>query len=53
MYSLIATAKLNGVDPRAWLADVINRTADHPAPRLDESPPWNWTHQTTEAAAAA
>ena len=36
MYSLIATAKLNGVDPRAWLADVLARIADHPASRLHE-----------------
>jgi transposase len=42
MYSLIATAKLNGVDPRAWLADVLTRIADHPASRLDELLPWNW-----------
>ena len=36
MYSLIATAKLNDIDPRAWLADVLARIADHPASRLDE-----------------
>jgi transposase len=42
MYSLIATAKLNGVDPRAWLADVLARIADHPASRLHELLPWNW-----------
>jgi hypothetical protein len=30
MYSLIVTAKLNDVDPRAWLADVVARIADHP-----------------------
>ncbi len=42
MYSLIATAKLNDVDPRAWLADVLRRIADHPARRLDELLPWNW-----------
>lgn len=42
MYSLIATAKLNSVDPRAWLADVLARIADHPASRLDELLPWNW-----------
>lgn len=41
MYSLIATAKLNGVDPRAWLADVMARIADHPASRLHELLPWN------------
>src|SRR5438270_11967111 len=33
IYSLIATAKLNGVDPQAWLADVLRRIADYPASR--------------------
>jgi hypothetical protein len=42
MYSLITTAKLNGVDPRAWLADVLGRIADHPASRLDLLLPWHW-----------
>ena len=42
MYSLIATAKLNDIDPRAWLADVLARIADHPASRLDELLPWRW-----------
>jgi hypothetical protein len=42
MYLLIATAKLNGVDPRAWLADVLARIANHTASRLDELLPWNW-----------
>ncbi|OHB39154.1 MAG: hypothetical protein A2882_16120 [Phenylobacterium sp. RIFCSPHIGHO2_01_FULL_70_10] len=42
MYSLIATAKLNGVDPQAWLADVLARINDLPASRLDELLPWNW-----------
>ena len=42
MYSLIVTAKLNDVDPQAWLADVLARIADHPANRLDELLPWNW-----------
>ena len=42
MYSLIVTAKLNDVDPRAWLADVLARVADHPASRLHELLPWNW-----------
>lgn len=44
MYSLIITAKLNDVDPRAWLADVLARIADHPASRLHELLPWNWRH---------
>ena len=43
MYSLIATAKLNDIDPRAWLADVLARIADHPASRLHELLPWNWS----------
>jgi transposase len=42
MFSLIVTAKLNDVDPRAWLADVLARIADHPASRLHELLPWNW-----------
>ena len=42
MYSLIATAKLNDVDPRAWLADVLERIAGHPMNRLGELLPWCW-----------
>jgi len=42
MYSLIVTAKLNDIDPQAWLADVLARIADHPAQKLDELLPWNW-----------
>src|SRR6202034_519090 len=52
MYSLIATAKLNDVDPRAWLADVLARIADHPASRLHESLPWNWNRSQPAAHAA-
>jgi hypothetical protein len=51
MYSLIATAKLNGVDPRAWLADVLARIADHPASRLHELLPWNWKRAADRLAA--
>lgn len=36
------TAKLNDVDSRAWLADVLARIADHPAKRIAELLPWNW-----------
>jgi hypothetical protein len=39
---LIGTAKLNNVDPQAWLADVLRRIADHPASRLHELLPWHW-----------
>ena len=53
MYSLIITAKLNNVDPRAWLADVLARIADHPASRLHELLPWNWKHDHATNAAAA
>ena len=52
MYSLIVTAKLNGVDPRAWLADVLARIADHPASRLHELLPWNWRDAREPAASA-
>jgi transposase len=41
-YSLIVTAKLNDIDPQAWLADVLARIAGHPAHRTDELMPWNW-----------
>jgi len=52
IYTLIATAKLNGVDPRAWLADVLVRMPDHPAKRIHELLPWNWRRQCTAAEAA-
>jgi hypothetical protein len=42
IYSLIVTAKMNGVDPQAWLTDVLSRIAGHPVHRLDELLPWNW-----------
>ena len=42
MYTLIVTAKINDVDPQAWLADVLARIADHSSQRLDELLPWNW-----------
>ncbi|RZA15322.1 MAG: IS66 family transposase, partial [Lysobacteraceae bacterium] len=53
MYSLIVTAKLNDVDPRAWLADVLARIAGHPASRLHELLPWNWKTTLAQQAAAA
>jgi transposase len=42
MYSLIVTAKMNDIDPQAWLADVLARLPSHPAHRIDELLPWNW-----------
>ncbi len=42
-YTLIETAKLNGVDPQAWLTDVLTRIADHKINRIDELLPWRYT----------
>jgi hypothetical protein len=42
MYSLIVTAKMNDVDPQAWLADVLARLPSTPASRVPELLPWNW-----------
>jgi transposase len=52
VYTLIGTAKLNDVDPQAWLADVLRRIADHPTSRLDEQLPWHWKRTADQAAAA-
>ncbi|QPC95972.1 IS66 family transposase [Mesorhizobium sp. INR15] len=51
IYALIGTAKLNNVDPQAWLADVLHRIAGHPANRLDELLPWNWRSKPAAIAA--
>jgi transposase len=53
IYTLIATARLNGIDAQAWLADILRRIADHPASRLADLLPWNWKPQAIAAAAAA
>ncbi len=53
MYSLIVTAKMNGIDPQAWLTDVLSRIATHPAHRLDELLPWNWTSRVSTITAQA
>jgi transposase len=50
LYTLIATAKLNDVDPQAWLADVLARMLDCPAKRVGDLLPWNW-HAERRAAA--
>jgi transposase len=53
MTTLIMTAKLNDVDPLAWLADVLSRIAEHPVQRLDELLPWNWRKTTDPKKVAA
>lgn len=52
MATLILTAKMNDVDPQAWLADVLAHVAGHPVHRLKELLPWNWRAQSTAAIAA-
>ena len=51
MFTLIETAKLNGVDPQAWLADVLARIADHRITDLAALLPWNWRSHLDAAAA--
>jgi len=53
MYTLIESAHLNDVDPKAWLADVLARIADHPARRIDELLPWRWKAARQQNAQAA
>jgi len=52
IYTLIATAKLNNIDPQAWLADMLARLPDHPAKRIHELLPWNWPAKNVAAEAA-
>ena len=53
MATLITTAKLNDIDPQAWLADVLARIADTPVTKLAELLPWHWKPETTVIASAA
>ena len=53
VYALIGTAKLNGIDPQAWLADVIARISDLPVSRLPELLLWHWTSSSREDRIAA
>jgi hypothetical protein len=52
IYSLIESAKLNGLNPQHYLADVLARIADHPARRIAELLPWNWQPLDATRAAA-
>ena len=49
VYTLVETAKLNGVDPQAWLADVLARLPDHPARRIADLLPWAWASRQPAA----
>lgn len=51
LYTLIETAKLNDIDPHAWLADVLARIAETPAQRMSDLLPWNWKAQSLAVAA--
>lgn len=51
--TIIETAKMNGLDPQGYLADVLDRIHDHKINRLDELLPWNWSPLVTISAEAA
>ncbi len=53
MYTLIVSAKMNGIDPQAWLADVLARLPDTKVSRVPELLPWNWTPQSALSRKAA
>ena len=52
LYTLIQTATLNGLDPEAYLRDVLACIADHPINQIDDLLPWAWAAPSTTAAAA-
>jgi hypothetical protein len=51
MFTLIRTGKLNGIEPEAWLRDVLSRIGSHPINRLNELLPWNWAAAATPSVA--
>ena len=53
MYRLIVSAKMNDIDPQAWLAHVLANIAQQPSSRLDELLPWNWADAAARGKLAA
>jgi hypothetical protein len=53
MYTLIQTAKLNDIDPQAWLADVLARINDHKITDLAALLPWRWAAESERRKLAA
>ena len=51
--TIIETAKMNGCDPQAYLADILDRINDYKINKLDERLPWNWKRRETSTATQA